>query len=376
MTWYYAIGNERQGPVDDATLDRLIAAGTVTPDTLVWRAGMADWQPLSQARPTVARPAPIPPVPAGLPSPAATTTPAAGTPAAGTPASGDVSGQPRFGTPAFGSPHTYGTAGTGPGTGAGAAGGDSRGAHLGAEPTEDAEEAYARIVGTGRSFAIGDVISRGWNVVSANLGLAIGAAALTMVVLLVASVIPCVGSIVNLVIQGPMIAGLWVIFLKLHRTGSATFEDLFAGFQMFLPLFLVTLVQTLITMVAMIPAMGLFFLGGVLSKESEALGIMVMAVGALVGIVPAIYLGVSWVFSLPLVVDKKLDFWPAMELSRKVVAKRFFNVFGLLICVGLIAIAGLIALCVGIFVAIPLGIASLAAAYEDLFGHTVPRTTV
>ena len=55
MTWYYAIGNERQGPVDDATLDRLIASGTVTADTLVWRAGKADWQPLSQARPSVAR---------------------------------------------------------------------------------------------------------------------------------------------------------------------------------------------------------------------------------------------------------------------------------------------------------------------------------
>ena len=37
-------------------------------------------------------------------------------------------------------------------------------------------------------------------------------------------------------------------------------------------------------------------------------------------------------------------------------------------------LVGLIALCVGILVAIPVGIAALAAAYEDLFGHTVPRT--
>ena len=59
MTWYYAIGNERQGPVDDAELDRLIASRHVTTDTLVWRAGMADWQPLGQARPPGA-PAPGP----------------------------------------------------------------------------------------------------------------------------------------------------------------------------------------------------------------------------------------------------------------------------------------------------------------------------
>lgn len=372
MTWYYAIGNERQGPVDDATLDRLYASGTVTGETLVWRAGMADWQPLSQARPSAPRPTPpvAPPAPLPVPAPSPVSTPGAGTPTPGLEASGQ-----RFGTPAFGSPQPFGTPGAGANAGAGAGGaGDSRGAHLGAEPTEDAEEAYARIIGTGRSFAIGDVITRGWNVVSANLGLAIGATALVFVVLMVASLIPCVGSIINLVIQGPMIAGLWVVFLKLHRTGSANFEDAFAGFQMFLPLFLVTLVQTLLTVVALIPAFGLFFLGGVLSNESETLGVLLMVVGGLVALVPAIYLGVSWAFSLPLVVDKKLDFWPAMELSRKVVQRHFFSVFGLMICVGLIVMVGLIALCVGILVAIPVGLAAMAAAYEDLFGNTVPRT--
>ena len=75
MTWYYAIGNERQGPVDDAELDRLIATRTVTPETLVWRAGMADWQPLAQARPrAVAPPAPV------IPPPPAPITPAAAQP--------------------------------------------------------------------------------------------------------------------------------------------------------------------------------------------------------------------------------------------------------------------------------------------------------
>ena len=74
MTWYYALGNERQGPIDDAALDRLIATGVVTQDTLVWKAGMADWQPLAQARPRAAAPPTpvIPPPPAAItPAPAA-----------------------------------------------------------------------------------------------------------------------------------------------------------------------------------------------------------------------------------------------------------------------------------------------------------------
>lgn len=51
MNWYYDLGGQRQGPVDEAELDRLIAADTVKPDTLVWREGMAGWAPLKDARP-------------------------------------------------------------------------------------------------------------------------------------------------------------------------------------------------------------------------------------------------------------------------------------------------------------------------------------
>ena len=48
-------------------------------------------------------------------------------------------------------------------------------------------------------------------------------------------------------------------------------------------------------------------------------------------ILPAIYLAVAWVFALPLVADKKLFFWSAMELSRKVVTRVWFEVFALVI---------------------------------------------
>lgn len=51
MDWYYADGGRRIGPVDDATLDVLVKAGAVGAGTLVWREGMADWQPYAVARP-------------------------------------------------------------------------------------------------------------------------------------------------------------------------------------------------------------------------------------------------------------------------------------------------------------------------------------
>lgn len=51
MNWYYALGDQRQGPVSDSELDALIASGKINENTLVWREGMANWQPLKEARP-------------------------------------------------------------------------------------------------------------------------------------------------------------------------------------------------------------------------------------------------------------------------------------------------------------------------------------
>lgn len=45
MQWYYSINNEQQGPVDESDLTALAKQGVVHPQTLVWREGMADWQP-------------------------------------------------------------------------------------------------------------------------------------------------------------------------------------------------------------------------------------------------------------------------------------------------------------------------------------------
>jgi len=43
-TWFYASQGQQQGPYPEAQLRDLIARGTITPDTLVWSEGMANWQ--------------------------------------------------------------------------------------------------------------------------------------------------------------------------------------------------------------------------------------------------------------------------------------------------------------------------------------------
>jgi hypothetical protein len=81
---------------------------------------------------------------------------------------------------------------------------------------------------------------------------------------------------------------------------------------------------------------------------------------------------IAWMFTLPLVMDKRLDFWSAMELSRKVVTKHWFKFFGFGIVMLLLTFAGALALGFGLFVTTPWILAGLMYAYEDIFGNAGP----
>jgi len=56
MEWFYAYNGQQAGPVSEGDLGELARTGVVTPDTLVWRAGMSDWQAYRTVAPTFAPP--------------------------------------------------------------------------------------------------------------------------------------------------------------------------------------------------------------------------------------------------------------------------------------------------------------------------------
>ncbi len=51
MEWYYAVGTDRKGPVSEEEFQRLVGQGVITSGTLVWREGMANWQPHGSGTP-------------------------------------------------------------------------------------------------------------------------------------------------------------------------------------------------------------------------------------------------------------------------------------------------------------------------------------
>ena len=229
---------------------------------------------------------------------------------------------------------------------------------------------YERVVGEGRTFAIGEVIGRAWQLVMDNAGLAIGATAVALICMVVAGVIPCIGTIIGGLVNPVLLGGVYTLLLKLYRHEPAEFGDVFAAFSTsFLPLFLAALVQGLITLVALIPGYVLIFAGSALAERSTGLSVLLSLLGVLLVLPPVIYLATSWMFTPLLIVDKRLDFWMAMETSRKVVGKRFLPALGLVVVCGSIMMGGFLALCLGIFVAAPVAFAAIAIAYDDLFGR-------
>ena len=214
----------------------------------------------------------------------------------------------------------------------------------------EAEQLAEAILARDYEVNIPDCIGRGWQLLTGNFWPLVGVTLL--VVLLEVAVVSVPSGLPSLFLDGVLQGGLYWYFLKMVREREATVADAFAGFSLaFVQLMLVGLVSTLLTMV-----------------------------GFLLLILPGIYLAVCWSFAIPLVIDKRFEFWPAMELSRKVVHRHWWAVFGFLLVCLLLVLAGALVCLVGLAVTLPLVMGATVYLYEDIFSATAvgpgePRET-
>ncbi|HWB60518.1 MAG TPA: GYF domain-containing protein [Chthoniobacteraceae bacterium] len=66
MKWFYALNNQKIGPISDNEFDFLVHQNKIRPDTLVWNETMAGWKPLREVMPP--EPTAFVPPPPPLPS--------------------------------------------------------------------------------------------------------------------------------------------------------------------------------------------------------------------------------------------------------------------------------------------------------------------
>jgi hypothetical protein len=171
-------------------------------------------------------------------------------------------------------------------------------------PPVDADAWTTDILTRQPQLEVGRCLSSSWNLMQANFGLFLGATTLIWLVSL-CQFVPLFGGLLYGIFYGVLFGGLYLVYLKRIRGSPAAVGDAFAGFSL---------------------ALAQLILAGFVSNLLSGLGLLFCAV-------PYLYLKIAWTFSVPLVADKRLEFWSAMELSRKVVTKVWFQMFGLVIVV-------------------------------------------
>jgi hypothetical protein len=206
-----------------------------------------------------------------------------------------------------------------------------------------ADALTADIMARDYRLEIGLCFSRGWELVKKHFWLTVGATFLIHLIAGAVSSIPLLGLAFTYVFIG----GLDWMFLKLVRGEKAEVGDAFAGFNL---------------------AFGPLAFFGLVAQLLVTLGVFLC-------LLPGIYLGVCWMFFAPLIiVDKKIDFWPAMEVARKVVSRHWWQMFGFALVCGLVLFAGGLLCGVGLFIAMPLVKAATVFAYEDIFNARTPSS--
>jgi hypothetical protein len=181
---------------------------------------------------------------------------------------------------------------------------------------------------------------------------------------IVAVVVGLFFSILTSTVTTILSAGFLWMFIKGSR-GKADFADLFAGFSSGVWL------QILLAAVAwgaIMVSVALFTLApGIFLTEKYGSPIPAR-IGALIFLIPTVYLSVGLGFAFPLILDHRIGWLEAMRTAISTVHRQWFLVAGLVLIYTLLAISGVFACCVGILFTMPLGYAIWAEGYRQLFG--------
>ena len=184
-----------------------------------------------------------------------------------------------------------------------------------------------------------------------------------------------VGSLLWIVLMGPMLCGVYMVLFDKYDEGKPlNFDKLFKGFDHFLPSLMLCLI-IMVPMVVMIfimyiPMIGMALAGPNLS-ETELLGFLgvVVAVEMIFAIL-MVTIHSLLLFSFQLLVDKKVGAWDSIKLSAKAVWNNKGGVGGLMGVGFVVVLIGYLMLCIGVYLTLPLIFAANVVAYRKVFQKT------
>ncbi|MBU0679007.1 MAG: hypothetical protein KJ626_12925 [Verrucomicrobia bacterium] len=159
----------------------------------------------------------------------------------------------------------------------------------------------------------------------------------------------------TIILAAPMMAGLVLIALKIHDDPKSKVEisDLFKGFDYFVQSLLFVLALIVLFVVLMIVQ-------------------FLPCIGSLIYMAAAIIVQALVAFAMFLIVDRKMDFWPATMASVDLVKQNLWPFVGLTLVASIIGQIGAVACGIGIIVTLPINYLILAVAYRACFSGASP----
>ncbi|MBN1482436.1 hypothetical protein EH223_10385 [candidate division KSB1 bacterium] len=182
---------------------------------------------------------------------------------------------------------------------------------------------------------LGNWISRAWDMVTVDIGNFIILGLIYVVVIAITS-----GTVIGeLFVIGPLSVGFFFVVFEKIRGKDVNIGDITKGFN--------------------------YFVAAVLSNILVSFFVII---GFIFCIIPGFIIAALYLFTPAFIVEKNLDFWEAMEASRKLVMNHLFEIVIFALILGLINFVGLLLCGIGVIFTVPLTFAAMGIAYDDLVG--------
>lgn len=216
-----------------------------------------------------------------------------------------------------------------------------------------------------------ECLKTGWGLIKGEYWLFLG---ITAVGILIGSIVP-MG-----IMMGPMMCGIYFCLLSRLRGERVEFGGLFKGFDFFGDSIIAALAQVLPIMAMIFPLYLVMMIGMTTlapQKGSRRTAdydpqplitfLIAMVVVFVVFFIVSMAFSALFMFSYPLIIDKKLSGFNAIKTSAKAVLANLGGVLGLMMLNVLLGILGLLFCYVGAFFVMPIGLAAWAIAYRQVF---------
>ena len=232
------------------------------------------------------------------------------------------------------------------------------------------------------AISAGECVTEAWEMLKAKYGIYLG---ISLIAMVMTACIPCL----NIFLLGPIMGGIVFVVLRDLRGEPIEFGMMFKGFENFVPLMIIGLIQS----VPGVISQGVQYtfrigqlaggFGGNGGRDisfyqssapdlafSGAMAVVLMIV-AIVAMVFAFVWWAVFFFAVPLVVDKGLDVGDAIKLSARAAMANVGGLLVLMIILGLVMLLGALLLCVGVFlISMPVMYIANVLAYRAVFPPT------